>query len=171
MRYRTGRALKSMKSLPNFDSELQKFVREECRVESENILKNKDPPVKSFDLASLKDFEYGRELEKLTSVSPLLMASMAGSISGSKEESYASLSRKGFGGSRKGEEISLTPALVQCATMIMRNRHPNSISTVPCINSLNNWAQQIPQRYFYLTNSLGFSFRFVNLRNLMTPLK
>ena len=148
-----------MKSLPNFQRDFQKFVRDECRAEGDNILKSKDAPLSEFGLEELKAFNYTTELEKLVRIAPILMASISGSISASKEESISSLSRKGFGGSRRAEEITLVPAMVQCATMIVRNRHPNSISSVPAINSLNNWTQHIPQRYFYLTNSLGLTYR------------
>ena len=157
LKYRTPRALNTMKSLPNFDQDFQNFVREQCRVEGDKILLLKDPSVNEFNLDSLKAFNYNDELNKLEHVAPTLMASIAGSISGSKQTSISSLSRKGFGGSRRSEDISLVPAMVQCATMIMKNRHPNSISTVPCVNSLNNWVNHIPHKYFYLTNSLGIS--------------
>ena len=148
-----------MKNLPNFDQDFKLFVREQCRLESDNILKMKDTPVKEFNMESLQSFDYNRELLKLEITSPTLMACVAGSISASKDQPLSSLSRKGFGGSRRAEDISLVPAMVQAATMIMRNRHPNSISSVACINSLNNWVHHIPHKYFYLTNSLGLSFR------------
>ena len=156
--YRTGRALRTMKNLPNFDQDFNLFVREQCRLQSDNILKDKDPPLNDFSLESLKAFNYTDELEKLEAVAPTLMAGIAGSISGaSKDKPLSTLSRKGFGGSRRAEDISLVPAMVQVATMIMKNRHPNCISTVPCVNSINNWKHHIPHKYFYLTNSLGMS--------------
>ena len=159
LKYRTGRALKTMKNLPNFEKDFQKFVREECRLEADKILKNKDPPLSEFNLKTLKDFHYNCELEKFETVAPTLMASIAGSISSSKDDPLVDLKRRGFGGSRKAEDISLVPAIVQTAACILRNRHPNSISTVPCVNSLNNWLMHIPHQYFFLSNSLGQSFR------------
>ena len=158
MRYRTVRALKTMKSLPNFKADFHEFVREECRQEADLILKDKDPPVNSFDLRSLTNFNYKCEFEKLSKVAPTLMASLAGSISSSKDEA-ANLTRKGFGGSRKSEDVSLVPAMVQTASCILRNRHPNCISTVPCVNSINSWLLHIPHQYFFLNNTLGMSFR------------
>ena len=149
-----------MKSLPNFEKDFHKFVREECRLEGDRILGDKDPPLSEFSLKTLRDFDYNCELEKFEKVAPTLMASIAGSITSSKEESLANLKRRGFGGSRKGEDISLVPAIVQTASCILRNRHPNSISTVPCVNSLNSLLMHIPHQYFFLNNSLGQSFRF-----------
>ena len=149
-----------MKSLPDFDKEFPKFVREECRLEADRILKNKDPPLSEFNLSSLNNFKYENVLTKLESVTPVLMASIAGSISSSKDQCLANLTRKGFGGRKRSENISLVPAIVQTATAILRNRHPNSISTVPFLNSLNNWLNHIPHQYFYLNNSLGQSFRY-----------
>ena len=148
-----------MKSLPNFDKDFHKFVREECRLEGDNIFKKKDPPSTEFNLKTLKEFDYDCELVKFEGVAPTLMASIAGSISSSKDDPLVSLKRRGFGGSRQSEEISLVPAMVQTASCILKNRHPNSISTVPCVNSLNNWLFHIPHQYFYLNNSLGYSFR------------
>ena len=40
-KYRSERALKSMKMLPNFDRDFNKFVRDECRRQADNILKNR----------------------------------------------------------------------------------------------------------------------------------
>ena len=162
MKYRPDRALRTMKLLPNFDKHFQNFVREECRLEADNILKNKDPPIKEFNLQSLRNFQYSSELSKLELSAPTLMASIAGSISAS-QDSIANLTRKGFGGARRSEDISLVPSMVQTASCILRNRHPNSISTVQCVNSLNNWVLHIPHQYFFLNNSLGQSFRFVFL--------
>ena len=51
--YRTGRALRTMTKLPNFDRDFNLFVREQCRLQSENILKVKDPPANEFSLESL----------------------------------------------------------------------------------------------------------------------
>ena len=159
--YRTLRALRTMKGLPGFAKDFSQFVREECRRESDLILGDKDPPLKDFDMTSLQDFSYSNSLSKLEQVAPTLMASIAGSISGSKCDDFASLSRKGFGGSRRAEDMSLVPAIVQTATAILRNRHPNSISTVPAVNSLHNLTNHITSQYFYFTNALGTSFRFI----------
>ena len=148
-----------MKKLPNFDREFNKFVRDESRRQADNILKSKDPALKEFNLRSLKDFEYINELQRFENLMPTLMASISGSISGSRD-SLENLSRKGFGGSRQSEDISLVPAMVQTAACILRNRHPNSISTVPCMNSLNNYLNHVTKQFFFMTNSLGQSYRY-----------
>ena len=102
--------------------------------------------------------EYINELKRLEGLMPTLMSSISGSISASKD-SLEHLSRKGFGGSRQSEDISLVPTMVQTAACILRNRHPNSISTVPCLNSLNNYLNHVTKQFFYMTNSLGQSYR------------
>ena len=162
MKYRTLRALKTMKELPGFSKDFSQFVREECRREADLVLSEKDPPLKNFNMDSIKDFSFESSLSKLERVAPTLLASIAGSISESKCDDLSSLSRKGFGGRRRDESVSLVPAIVQTASAILRNRHPNSISTVPAVNSLNNWTSHITSRYFYLANALGTSFRFLS---------
>ena len=91
-----------MKDLPGFSRDFGKFVRDECRSEADLILTCKDPPLKDFDMKSLKNFSYESSLFKLEKVAPTLVASIAGSISDSKCE-IGFLSRKGFGGRRKTE--------------------------------------------------------------------
>ena len=160
MRYKIIRALKTMKQLPNFERDFNQFVRDESRRQADNILKNKDPPLKEFNLKSVQEFEYDAELGKFERLVPTLMASIAGTISSSKD-GLVTLSRKGFGGSRQSEDLSLVPAIVQTVSCILRNRHPNCISTVPCVNSVNNYLNHITKQYFFLANSLGHSYRLV----------
>ena len=54
-----------MKSLPNFQRDFQKFVRDECRAEGDNILKSKDAPLSEFGLEELNAFNNTTELESL----------------------------------------------------------------------------------------------------------
>ena len=138
MNYRIERALKTMNTLHNFDRDFNQFVRDECRRQSDSILKQKDPPLSDFDITSNDEFDYNKELSKLEEIVPTLKASIAGTISSSKEELHM-LFRKGFGGSNQSKDISLIPAMMQTASCIIRNRHPNSISTVPCVNSVTNY--------------------------------
>ena len=159
-RYRIGRALKTMKMLPNFDRDFNQFVRDESCRQADNVLSSKDPPVSEFDMTALNSFNYEDELHKLETRVPVLMSSIAGTISASKADPV-SLSRKGFGGRRRSEDVSLVPAMVQTASCILKNRHPNSISTIPCVNSVNNYLNHLTQQYFFMTNSLGLSFRSV----------
>ena len=147
-----------MKALHNFDRDFNQFVRHECRRQGDTILKQKDPPLSDFNIISVDEFDYNKELSKLEKIVPTLMSSIAGTISSSKAE-LPMLSRKGFGGSNQSQDISLIPAMVQTASCIIRNRHPNSISTVPCVNSVNNYLNHITKQYFFMQNSLGFSYR------------
>ena len=161
LKYRTERALKTMKTLPNFEIAFLNFVREQSRQQADNILNEKEQSVNQFDMNSLRKFEYAEQLLKLERTVPTLMASIAGTISASKDQPLVNLTRKGFGGSRQSEDISLVPAMVQTASCILRNRHPNSVSTVAAVNSLMNYLNHITKQYFYLTNSLGQSYRSV----------
>ena len=150
-----------MKELPGFKQDFSTFVREECRIEADLILSDKDPPLKEFNMETLKTFSYHSCLSKLEKNAPTLIASIVGSISDSKSDQPKYLSRKGFGGRRRDDAVSLIPAIVQTASAILHNRHPNSISTIPAINSLNNYTNHITSQYFYLSNSLGISYRFL----------
>ena len=153
-KYRTIRALKTMQELPGFSKDFRQFVRDVCRAEADLVLCDKDPPLREFTMDTLKSFSYETSLAKLETIAPTLMASLAGSISDSKDD-LVSLSRFGFGGSRRGEPVSLVPALVQTASAILHNRHPSCISTVPAVNSLNNLTNQITRRYFFCQMVLG----------------
>jgi len=156
-----------MKQLPGFKQDFSTFVREECRIEADLILSDKDPPLKEFNMETLKNFSYNSCLTKLEKNAPTLIASIAGSISDSKSDQLEHLSRKGFGGRRRDDSVSLIPAIVQTASAILHNRHPNSISTVPAINSLNNYTNHITSRYFYLSNSLGISYSKKKTKDLV----
>ena len=153
-----------MKNLPNFERDFNQFVREESCRQADNVLRSKDPAVSDFDMNALDKFNYEDEFHKLENRVPTLMASIAGTISSSKAEPI-SLTRKGFGGSRRSEDISLVPAMVQTASCILRNRHPNSISTVQCVNSINNYLNHLTKQYFYMANTLGQSFRLENIKD------
>ena len=93
MNYRIERALKTMKTLRNFERDFHQFVRDESRRQADNILKQKDPPLSEFDTSSIDEFDYNTELFKLEGMVPILMASIAGTISASKAET-SMLSRK-----------------------------------------------------------------------------
>ena len=149
-----------MKELPGFTRDFRQFVREECRTEANLILEQKDPPLREFSMESVKNFSYLSSLAKLECVVPTLLASIVGTITDSKSDDLETLDRKGFGGSRRADSVSLVPTIVQTASAILRNRHPNSISTVLAVNSLNNHTEHVTSRYFYLCNALGTSYRF-----------
>ena len=73
-----------MKGLPNFDQALQLIVLEESRSQSNNILKEKDPPRSSFNIDSIQNFSYKKELIKFERTNPLLLASIIGTVSKAK---------------------------------------------------------------------------------------
>ena len=148
-----------MKPLPSFPSALCSFIQEESRLEAENILKDKDLPRASFSLATLESFSYKDQLEKFKSSNPLLISTVTGTLSKTKHAKAEDLSRKGFGGPNRTEDIDLTPVICQSVSRILKNRHPYSISTLPCLNSLYLWVNRVPGQLYHLYNSLGDCFR------------
>jgi hypothetical protein len=153
------RALRSMKSFSNFAPALNSFVQEESRLQAEGILEDKDLPRSSFTLQHLRNFSYKDQLQKFQRTNPLLMASIVGTLSKSKGAKYEDVSRKGFGGPNRTENIDLVPSVCQSMSRVLKNRHPYSISVLPCLNSLYLWANRVPGQLFHLFNSLGDSFR------------
>lgn len=69
-------------------------------------------------------------------------------------------SRKGFGGSRKDETISLKPVICQTAARLLHNKHPRSVTQIQCLNSALNTVQHIPGKAISLANGLGDCFRY-----------
>ena len=52
IKYRTLRALNTMKELSDFSQAFSQFVRDECKREADLLLSDKDPPLKDFDINS-----------------------------------------------------------------------------------------------------------------------
>ena len=154
-------ALRTMKSLPSFQSALVAFVQEESRLQAELVVDQKDPNRATFTLDTLREFSYKEQLSKLQKTSPLLVASIVGTLSKSRRTEPGDISRKGFGGSNRGEDVDLIPCTVQSISRIVRNRHPSSISILPCMNSLYLWTNRVPGQLFNWFNSLGDSFRWI----------
>ena len=159
LRNRTDRALRSLKLLPNFPPALNAFVQEECRLQAQGILSEKDSPRASFSLHSIESFSYKDQLRKFQRTNPLLLASIIGTLSKDKNSDAEDLGRKGFGGSNRAEDIDLTPTICQSVSRVLKNRHPYSITTLPCLNSLSLWANRVPCQLYHLFNSLGDCFR------------
>ena len=160
LRNRPDRALRTMKSFPKFAPAFHDFVHEEARKESECIKSDRDPPRTSFTLDTLRKFSYKEQLTKLQRSSPLLVACVAGSISKEKTSTLEDISRKGFGGKNRDQNIDLVPALVQSVVRILKNRHPFSLSTMACLNSLFLWTNRVSGHVFQLFNSLGDCYRY-----------
>ena len=156
---RPDRALRCMKSLSSFQPALISFVQEESRQQADNILVEKDLPRSSFSLQTLGDFSYKQQLDKFQRTNPLLLASIVGTLSKSRGTKCEDASRKGFGGPNRTENIDLAPSICQSMSRIIKNRHPYSISILPCLNSLYLWANRVPGQLFHLFNSIGDSYR------------
>ena len=148
-----------MKELPNFDLDLVKFIQEESRTQAEAIVLQKDPNRNTFTLENLRKFSNKEQLDKLQKTNPLLTATIVGTLSKTRGVKAEELSRKGFGGANREEDIDLTPCVVQSISRILRNRHPSSISLIPCLNSLFMWTSRVPGQVFHWFNSLGDCFR------------
>ena len=154
------RALRTMKNLSNFRPALQAFVQEESRLEAANILKHKDPPRTSFTLDMVKNFSYSEQLRKFQVTNPLLVASIVGTLSQTKGAKCEDLSRKGFGGPNRSENVDLVPTIVQTVSRLLKNIHTRSVSVLPSMNSLNLWTHHVPGHLFHLFNSLGDCYRY-----------
>ena len=155
-----------MRPLSSFPSALNDFVQEECRQQAENILGEKDPPRALFSLITLENFSYKDQLKKFSQTNPLLLSSIVGTMSKTKNTRHEDLSRKGFGGPNRTENIDLTPTICQSMSRILKNRHPYSVSTIPCLNSLYLWANRVPGQLYQLFNSFGDCFRCFFIRIL-----
>ena len=157
-----------MSGLPNFNHALCCLVQEETRKESSRN-DGKDPPLNSFNMESLEKFSYNEELAKYQKSNPLLLAAIVGSISKEKASDYSDISRKGFGGSNSSADIDLIPCVVQTISRILKNRHPRSVFTVPCMNSLYLWANRVPGHVIHFYNSMGDAFRYLNHIPVLSP--
>ena len=149
-----------MRSLPNFSRELCDFVQEEARKQSSAVFEEKDSPLSSFNIESVRKYSYKQELDKFERSNPLLLAAIVGSISKEKVDNYSDISRKGFGGSNSSENIDLIPCVVQTVSRILKNRHPRSVITTPCMNSLYLWSNRVSGHILHFFNSLGDSYRY-----------
>ena len=110
LRTRIIRALRTMKSFPNFDSELHLFIQEEARREASGVLKEKDVSKQGFNLENLRKFSYKDQLDKFQRTNPLLLSVIVGTISKDNVKSNISdISRKGFGGPNSSTNIDLIP--------------------------------------------------------------
>ena len=92
-------------------------------------------------------------------MNPLLVASVIGSIRKMKIRSEEDLTRKGFGGANRSQDIDLSPAVVQSVSRIVKNCHPSSLSILPCMNSIFLWTCRASGHIFQLLNALGDCYR------------
>ena len=150
-----------MKSLPNFEPEMESFIQEEARVQAASIVEQKEPNRAAFTIETLRQFSYEEQLLKYQKTTPYLLRAIVGTLSKSRGAKPSDISRKGFGGANRDEEIDLTPCVVQSMSRIHRNRHPSSISLIPCLNSLFMWTNRVTGQIFHWYNSLGDALRLV----------
>ena len=148
-----------MKPLTNFPAAFQSFVQEETRQEAQGILEDKDSPRTCFTLDDMRNFSYAEQLQKFKKTNPILVASILGTLARRKGEELENISRKGFGGARRGEDVDLVPSIVQTVSRLLKNRHQHSVSLLPCLNSLHLWGNRVPGHLFHFFNSLGDSYR------------
>ena len=170
VRHRVQRALRTMKQISSFDSALHSFVQEETKREADAVISDKDIPRSEFNLENIRKFSHKAELDKFQKTNPLLLAAIIGTISKQKVTKYSDISRKGFGGPNSGSDIDLVPSVVQTVARILKNRHPRSHSTVPCMNSLYLWANRVPGHIVHFYNSLGDCYRFGSLSIFLCPI-
>ena len=67
--------------------------------------------------------------------------------------------RKGFGGSRSSEDISLKPVVCQTISRMLHNKHPRCVTSLQCMNSALSMVHHLPGKALVSSNALGDSFR------------
>ena len=183
MAFRLDRALRTMSQLAGFETAFLEFVQEKARKDMKKLLE-KDPPRSDFKRSDMEQFSYYVELEKFQSNSPTLIAAIAGTflrnlmeimhyliffiqlkssgtLSRAKGDDVTALSRPGFGGSNRSEPVDLIQTVVQSVSRLIRCRHPDSLSKIPCMNSLFLWSHNASQSLFEYFNGMGDCYRFV----------
>ena len=77
LRYRTDRALTTMRQMPSFSKALQATVHREVQQEVEGAARRfADPPLKEFTRADLIAFDTSELYEKQLKEAPILMSSL-----------------------------------------------------------------------------------------------
>ena len=152
---RPERALKQLEYLPNFEKDLQKYIYERVQKEASLAVHDKEHSLVDFDRHDIESFSYDAYHSKLLNRNPILMSALTGSISNLKYEQLNNPTRKGFGGSRQSELISLKPALCQTVARLLHNKHPRSVTQIQCLNSVLNAVQHIPGKAVSLGNGFG----------------
>ena len=156
---RPGRALKQMEFLPNFERELQEYIFNYVQTEARGILLSKEVSAGDFSRKHMDDFTYDFYHAEVLANYPILSAVITGAVSNQGFEKHQNPSRKGFGGSRRDEDISLKPVICQTVARLLHNKHPRSASLLQCMNSALNTVQHLPVKAVTLSNALGDSFR------------
>ena len=159
MNRRPGRAFKQMEFLPNYIRDLQKYIHDYVQAEAAGIKNAKEVTVADFDRCLMESFSYDTYYADALSIYPIISAVLTGALSNQRFEELHNPSRKGFGGSRKDESISLKPVVCQTLARLLHNKHPRSASLMQCLNSALFTILHLPHKAVTLANALGDCFR------------
>ena len=131
LKFRVSRALRTMRSFPNFHSEFLNFLQDEVRKEASAALSEKDPPRHEFNLQSLRKFNYKDQLDSYQRTNPILVTVIAATLSKERvsENEIGDISRKGFGGKASSNDISLLATGKHLYIQVKTNRARFTIST------------------------------------------
>ena len=100
-----------MEFLPNYERELQEYIYNYVQAEAKGILQAKEVTVAEFSREHMEKFSYDLYHSEALSSYPILSAVISGAVSNQKYDELENPSRKGFGGSRRDEAISLKPVI------------------------------------------------------------
>ena len=108
-----------MELLLNFTKELQKYIYKYIQCEAEGIKHSKETSVSDFNRQALEDFSYDEYHAEALENYPILSAVLTGAISNERFDEFHNPARKGFGGSRADELISLKPVFCQTISRLI----------------------------------------------------
>ena len=148
-----------MESLQNFSKELQKYIFKRSQSEANSVKLYKDVSVTNFSSHDVNEFSYDAYHSSAMDRYPILMASVTGAVCNQSYDEIHNPTRKGFGGSRSSEDISLKPVICQTVSRMLHNKHPRSVTSLQCMNSALNMVHHVPGRALVSSNALGDSFR------------
>ena len=111
-----------MESLQNFSKELQKYIFKRSQSEAASVKLYKDVSVANFSYDDVNKFSYETYHATAMDRYPILMASVTGAVCNQSYEDMNNPTRKGFGGSRSSEDISLKPVVCQTISRMLHNK-------------------------------------------------
>ena len=148
-----------MESLQNFSKELQKYIFKRSQSEAASVKLYKDVSVANFSYDDVNKFSYETYHATAMDRYPILMASVTGAVCNQSYEDMNNPTRKGFGGSRSSEDISLKPVVCQTISRMLHNKHPRCVTSLQCMNSALSMVHHLPGKALVSSNALGDSFR------------
>ena len=135
------------------------YIYKYVQSEAEGIKLSKETSVTEFNRQMMEDFSYDDYHADALLKYPILSAVLTGAVCNQRFEEFHNPVRKGFGGSRSDESISLKPVICQTISRLLHNKHPRCTSLLQCLNSALSIIQQVPGKAITLSNALGDSFR------------